>query len=257
MENIISLCESFFDKYNKFINKTGIEIEYSKRLSDLEFEIADGIEFNYYDYDNNRIFVSRKLMDNENFEFYFYKTLLDVLTTKKEDKITYKGISYSNENNTKNFAFNDMISNYICNSITCVDINDINRVYISKVEKIINSDELVKIYFNNDISKLVSYFEELDVNFDLLSKNLDMLYKYNLTDKNISSDIGTNIDRMLIDAVIKKYIKENKEVIEYSDIEITSGLTLGYAGFENISDNKLYYYNNFKNMVSNNNAKSL
>ena len=73
MENIISLCESFFDKYNKFINKTGIEIKYSKRLSDLEFEIADGIEFNYYDYDNNRIFVSRKLMDNENFEFYFYK----------------------------------------------------------------------------------------------------------------------------------------------------------------------------------------
>lgn len=250
MESIINLCSNFFSKYNEFMNKMNISPHYDEKLRNIEFEIRDDLEKIYYDYDNNKILISRKFMEDEQFEFYFYRTLLDVLTTKKEGKIVYSGLSYSNENNSKNIMFNDMISNYICNSITGIDIDDIKRVFIPKLEKIITSEEIVKMYFNNDIIKLVSYFEELGIDFNQLSKNMDMLYNNGSDIENKNNSMGTIIDRMLIDAIINKYAQEKKDIIDYSSIEITNGLVLGHNGFDNISNNKLYYYNGLKNAVT-------
>ena len=248
MEDIILLCNEFFSKYVDFTHTVEINKENSSRLSDVEFIIADKSNKIKYDYDNNAIIISREFINNKNFKFEFYKTLLNLIATKKENNVDIVGISYSNKNKIKNEQFNNMLSSYICNAITGEDINDIGRVFMPKIERLIKPHELVNIYLNNDLLTLTSRFSEYGIDFDELSKNIDILYK----NYENSSDIGTIIDKMLIDGIIKKDVNNNA-ITDYSNIEITKGVVVDQLGFEGIEHNKTYYYNSIKNHLINNN----
>ena len=256
MENIIKLCSIFCDKYNTFKNKIGFDHEYNENLKNIEFEITDNINSISYDYDNNKVIIPSEMFAQENFEFNFYKIMLELLTTKKEDGITFKGVSYYNRNNSKNKGINKVLSNYICNSITGVDCSDVNRVFMTKLEKLIDPKELINIYFNNDISTLNSYFNEIGIDLDMLSENMDILYNMNSTNTNLYNNIGTIIDKTLLDAIIRK--QQNSGIIDYSLIEVSEGITNDYIGFEGIKDNERYYYKKIRDMLPNNNTlKSL
>ena len=244
MGNLEEICNTFFSGYDKLNKAFSLEKRNLDKLSSITFELNDTNEKIFYDYKANNIIMPKSLVSNQDAKFYVGKVLLHAMSRSEENGISYCGLSYSNNDKTINEGINNMIQNYICNVIMGYDIDDKNRLFINKIEKIIKPEEILNCYFNSDIVTFRSRFEEAGIDFDKLSLMFDLF-----NSDNYSNDMGTEIDKILINGVISL----NKVPINYSEIEITPEMTKGITGFNNIEDNKKYYYSKINNI--NNNIK--
>lgn len=210
----------------------------------------------------NTVYLGENLIKSKNLRYFINRSLLECITTKETDKGFLQGISIINDDNKFNHSLNDAITENILNLMLCDDGQDIGkyiteRKNLAKLEKIVGIDTILRSYFNSDYIELENKYNSItniESSFKDLVLLMDSLTKVNHGGKQVTTNDETlahDIDRILINAFIKKSVMSNENVLnsDFKEFLITSSSVRGEFGFVDKPgyqdvDKNIEYYNN-------------